>query len=223
MKERAMFTEMPPLTIAHVIISLIAIASGFVVLTGLINAKMLEGWTAIFLATTVLTSVSGFFLPAAHLMPSHIVGIISLIVLAAAIVARYLYHLRDGWRGTYVVSAMIAFYLNVFVLGRAVPLRESAVAQGARADANGSAIRSRAACRDDAVRGAYGRGESRVPRIWPGFVAAITKQPRPGVAWLRESAELMIAAHLHRGDESGKRSQITAFHPRSPPIVSMGR
>lgn len=111
-----MFTEMPPLTLAHVIISLIAIASGFVVLTGLINAKMLEGWTAIFLATTVLTSVSGFFLPAAHLMPSHVVGIISLIVLAAAIVARYLYHLRSGWRGTYVVTAMIAFYLNVFVL-----------------------------------------------------------------------------------------------------------
>jgi len=112
-----MFTELPPLTLVHVIISLIAIASGFVVLVGLINGKMLESWTATFLFFTVLTSVSGFFLPAAHLMPSHIVGILSLVVLAAAIVARYLYHLRGAWRATYVVSAMVALYLNVFVLG----------------------------------------------------------------------------------------------------------
>jgi hypothetical protein len=111
-----MFSELPPFTLVHVIISLIAIASGFVVWIGLSKGKMLDSWTATFLATTVLTSVTGFFLPATHLMPSHIVGILSMIVLGGAIAARYLYHLRGTWRGTYVVTAMVAFYFNFFVL-----------------------------------------------------------------------------------------------------------
>ena len=102
--------------LAHVVISLIGIASGFVVLFGLIAGKRLDNWTAVFLATTVLTSVTGFFLPAAHFMPSHAIGILSLIVLALAISARYLYHLRGAWRGTYVIAGMIALYFNVFVL-----------------------------------------------------------------------------------------------------------
>jgi hypothetical protein len=100
----------------HVVISLIGILSGFVAVFGLLSAKRLDGWTAIFLATTVLTSVTGFFLPAAHLMPSHIVGIISLVVLAVAILARYGYHLAGGWRWIYAVSAVLALYLNFFVL-----------------------------------------------------------------------------------------------------------
>jgi hypothetical protein len=87
-----------------------------VVLIGLLSAKRLDGWTALFLATTAATSVTGFFLPAQHFMPSHALGIISLIVLAIAIPARYVFHLARAWRKTYVITATIALYLNVFVL-----------------------------------------------------------------------------------------------------------
>lgn len=102
-------------TLVHVIISLLGIGSGLVVLLGLLNRKRLDGWTAFFLATTVLTSVTGFFFPFTHLLPSHIIGIISLVVLAIAILARYGLHLAGPWRTIYVITAMIALYLNVFV------------------------------------------------------------------------------------------------------------
>jgi hypothetical protein len=103
-------------TLVHVVISLVGILSGFVVMFGLLSGKALNGWTAIFLATTVATSVTGFGFPFDHLEPPHIVGLISLVVLAIAIVARYSFHLAGGWRATYVVTASIALYLNVFVL-----------------------------------------------------------------------------------------------------------
>jgi hypothetical protein len=103
-------------TLVHVVLSLVGILSGFVVAYGLLTAKRLGGWTAIFLATTVATSVTGFGFPFDHLLPSHKVGIISLFVLAVAIIARYAFHLAGAWRWIYVVSAMIALYLNVFVL-----------------------------------------------------------------------------------------------------------
>ncbi len=103
-------------TLLHVITSLVGIASGLVVLIGLLGGKPLETWTAIFLATTVATSVSGFGFPFDHLLPSHKVGILSLIVLAVAIVARYVFHLAGAWRRVYVVGAVIALYLNIFVL-----------------------------------------------------------------------------------------------------------
>jgi hypothetical protein len=102
-------------TLVHVLISLVGIASGLVVLFGLVTAKRLEGWTALFLATTVATSVTGFGFPFEHLLPSHVVGGISLVVLAIAIVARYAFHMRGAWRHVYVVTAMLALYLNVFV------------------------------------------------------------------------------------------------------------
>jgi hypothetical protein len=107
---------MPTLTVFHVAISLIAIAAGFIVLAGLIRGQRLDTWTAIFLVTTIATSVTGYGIPAARLLPSHIVGAISLVVLAIALVARYLRRLEGGWRRTYVVTAMTALYLNVFVL-----------------------------------------------------------------------------------------------------------
>jgi len=66
--------------------------------------------------TTALTSITGFGFPFDHLLPSHKVGIISLVVLAIAIRARYALHLAGAWRWIYVVSAAIALYLNVFVL-----------------------------------------------------------------------------------------------------------
>jgi hypothetical protein len=103
-------------TFLHVLISLIGIGSGLIVMVGLLTGKRLDGLTAVFLTTTVLTSVSGFAFPFDHLLPSHIFGIISLVVLAVTIVARYAFHLAGAWRGTYVVGAAIALYLNVFVL-----------------------------------------------------------------------------------------------------------
>jgi hypothetical protein len=102
-------------TLAHVVLSLVGIASGFIVLFGMIGAKRLDGWAALFLATTVLTSVTGFFFPVAGFMPSHAVGIISLVFLAAALVALYVYRLAGTWRWIYVVGAVAALYLNVFV------------------------------------------------------------------------------------------------------------
>jgi hypothetical protein len=102
-------------TFVHVLISLVGIGSGFIVLLGLLTGKRFDGWTALFLVTTVATSATGFGFPFDHLLPSHKVGIISLAVLAIAILARYAFHLSGGWRGTYVVTALIALYLNVFV------------------------------------------------------------------------------------------------------------
>jgi hypothetical protein len=103
-------------TFVHVVISLMGILSGFVVAFGLIAGKRLDGWTAIFLTTTVLTSVTGFFFPFEGFKPSYVVGAISLVVLAVAIFARYGRHLAGGWRRTYVISAVVALYFNVFVL-----------------------------------------------------------------------------------------------------------
>jgi hypothetical protein len=103
-------------TLIHVLISLVGIGSGLVVVFGLLSGKRLDRWTALFLVTTVATSVTGFGFPFDHLLPSHKVGIISLIVLAVAILARYVFHLAGAWRWIYVLGAVIALYLNVFVL-----------------------------------------------------------------------------------------------------------
>jgi hypothetical protein len=102
-------------TFIHVVISLAGILSGFIVLFGLLAGKRLDGWTAFFLATTVATSLTGFFFPVRHFMPSHGVGIISMFVLAVAIYARYARGLAGVWRKVYVITAMLAFYLNLFV------------------------------------------------------------------------------------------------------------
>jgi len=108
---------MDPLTFAHVLLSLIGIVTGIIVLIGMIEDAGLPTLTWIFLATTVLTSVTGFvFFPFTKLLPSHIVGIISLILLAAALYALYGAQLDGGWRRVYVVTATCALYLNVFVL-----------------------------------------------------------------------------------------------------------
>jgi hypothetical protein len=103
-------------TFLHVLISLIGIGSGLLVMFGFITGKRLDTLTAIFLTTTVLTSVTGFGFPFDHLLPSHILGIISLVVLAIAIPPRYVFHLAGSWRWIYVVGASMALYLNVFVL-----------------------------------------------------------------------------------------------------------
>ena len=102
-----MILGMPPstFTLVHVLISLAGIGTGFIVLYGLLTGKRLDGWTAIFLVTTVLTSLTGFLFPFKHLLPSHIVGIVSLLVLALAIFARYVRHLAGAGRWIYVVGA----------------------------------------------------------------------------------------------------------------------
>ncbi len=103
-------------TLIHVVISLISIVTGLIVLYGMLTGRRMDSWTAIFLITTVATSATGYGFPFEKLLPSHIVGFISLIVLLIAIVARYIYHLQSGWRRVYVITAVIALYLNVFVL-----------------------------------------------------------------------------------------------------------
>jgi hypothetical protein len=99
----------------HVIISLIGIASGLIVLYGLLSAKRLGGWTALFLVTTVLTSVTGFPLPPYGFDPPRAVGILSLVLLALAIAALYAFHLAGAWRWIYISTAVAALYLNCFV------------------------------------------------------------------------------------------------------------
>jgi hypothetical protein len=103
-------------TLLHVIISLIGIVSGLIVLGGMFGSHRLPGWTAIFLLTTVLTSVTGFMFPGTTLTPARIFGIISLCVLVPALIARYAFGMRGLWRWIYVGGAVIALYLNVFVL-----------------------------------------------------------------------------------------------------------
>jgi hypothetical protein len=103
-------------TIVHVLISLAAIACGFVVAFGMLGGKRLDGWTSVFLATTALTSITGFMFPFEKVTPGIILGIISLAVLAVTVPARYTLHLAGAWRSIYAVGATLALYLNVFVL-----------------------------------------------------------------------------------------------------------
>ncbi|SRR5258706_1373484 len=108
--------SVPTFTTFHVILSLVGIGAGLVVLIGMFASKKLEAWTALFLGTTVLTSVTGYFFPRDQILPSHIVGAVSLVVLAVALYALYARHLAARWRWIYVVSAVASLYLNVFVL-----------------------------------------------------------------------------------------------------------
>jgi hypothetical protein len=105
----------PTFTLLHVIISLIGIASGLIVLFGMFGSNRLSGWTALFLLTTVLTSVTGFFFPSTSFGPPQIVGVISLVVLALTLLGLYIFDLRGSWRWIYIGGATIALYLNVFV------------------------------------------------------------------------------------------------------------
>ncbi len=111
-----MILGMTTLLFVHVLLSLIGIGSGLVVLFGLLTAKRLDGWTAVFLTTTLATSVTGFFFPFHAFTPAIGVGIVSVLVLGLAIHARYVFHLAGAWRGIYAITAVISLYLNVFVL-----------------------------------------------------------------------------------------------------------
>src|SRR5436309_7757556 len=103
-------------TAFHVIISLIAIVSGLIVMFGLLGSNRRPSLTATFLLFTILTSATGFLFPFDKLLPSHVLGIISLVLLTIACIALYVMKLSGAWRWIYVLSAMVALYLNVFVL-----------------------------------------------------------------------------------------------------------
>jgi hypothetical protein len=103
-------------TAIHVVISLVGIVSGLIVLFGMFGGKRLDGVTAIFLITTVLTSATGFGFPFEHVTPGIILGVLSLVVLAISIPARYTFCLAGKWRAIYVITAVIALYFNCFVL-----------------------------------------------------------------------------------------------------------
>lgn len=112
----AVSSALSAFTLVHVLLSILGIGSGLVVAFGLAASKRLDSWTLVFLVSTTATSLTGFFFPFHKLLPSHIIGILSLIALAIAILARYRYHLEGSWRRTYAISATLALYLNVFVL-----------------------------------------------------------------------------------------------------------
>ena len=108
--------DLPMFTLIHVFISVLGIIAGLVVVGGLMAGARMDGWTVLFLATTLLTSVTGFGFPFTKVLPPHVVGVLSLVVLTVCLAARYLTRLEGGWRTTYVVTAVAALYLNVFVL-----------------------------------------------------------------------------------------------------------
>ena len=109
-----MIFDLKTYTLIHTVISLIGIASGFVVLYGLLKGRRMNGWTALFLLSTVATSVTGFGFPILHFGAPHWLGVISLVLLAVAIFALYIRRLVGSWRWIYVVTAVASLYLNVF-------------------------------------------------------------------------------------------------------------
>ena len=111
-----MIVSITTFTLIHTLISLIAIVAGLVVVGGLMAGARLDGWTGLFLVTTALTSITGFGFPLIRLLPGHYIGVISLILLVAVILARYRKHLEGAWRGLYVVGSVLLLYLNVFIL-----------------------------------------------------------------------------------------------------------
>jgi hypothetical protein len=103
-------------TFLHVLVSLVAIGSGLIVILGLIAGSRLPRWTALFLITTALTSLSGFLFPFTGITPGIVLGVLSLIVLLLAVIGLYGAHLSGAWRGTYIVTSTLALYFNFFVL-----------------------------------------------------------------------------------------------------------
>jgi len=104
------------LVLFHTALSLVGIASGLIVLYGLLTAKRMPGMTGVFLLTTIATSATGYLFQRDHVLPSHIVGALSLVILAITCAALYSFKLRGIWRAVYVVGAVASLYLNVFVL-----------------------------------------------------------------------------------------------------------
>jgi hypothetical protein len=111
-----MLFDITTFTLVHVALSIVGILAGLVVVGGLLAGKRLDGWTGLFLWTTLLTNATGFGFPFTTFIASHWVGIVSLLLLPVVFYARYGKQLAGWWRVTYVVGAVAALYLNVFVL-----------------------------------------------------------------------------------------------------------
>jgi hypothetical protein len=103
-------------TALHVAISLIAILSGLLVVFAMFASRPVRGLTALFLATTILTSVTGFMFPIHGFTPGLGTGVVSLLILAAAVAGLYVFHLTGAWRTIYIICAAAALYFNVLVL-----------------------------------------------------------------------------------------------------------
>ena len=105
--------------LVHTVISIVAIFAGFIVMFGMLKSTRPGGLTALFLLLTILTSATGFLIPplvSEKLLPSHIIGVLSLVLLAIACIALYVMKLAGPWRWIYVLTALISLYLNTFVL-----------------------------------------------------------------------------------------------------------
>ncbi|WP_300299196.1 hypothetical protein [Ferrovibrio sp.] len=111
-----MFLDLPSYTAFHTILSLIAIVAGIVAVAGLFGRERQPVWNTLFLTSAALTSITGFGFPYLRLMPAHVIGVLSIIVLAVAALARYRFQLRGPWRRIYGVSAVTGLYFLVFVL-----------------------------------------------------------------------------------------------------------
>ena len=126
--------SLPAFTLLHVIISLIAIGSGIAVLVAMASDDRSEGWTALFLLATALTSITGFLFPFNGFGPPDAFGVITLVVLVPVLLGRYYYRLRGWWRLIYIWGAVLMLWLNCVVaviqfFQKAAPLRALAPSQ----------------------------------------------------------------------------------------------
>jgi hypothetical protein len=107
--------SLPTFTLVHVLLSVIGIAAGLIVMERLLRNRVLGLSNTIFLVATILTSATGFLFPGKPFGPPHIIGVISLAILAVAALSLYFGNLIGAWRWIYVVCAVVALYFNVFV------------------------------------------------------------------------------------------------------------
>ena len=121
--------SLPLFTLIHVLLSIIGIISGLVVIGGFINGARLTPWIILFLITTILTSMTGFGFPFNGILPAHIVGALSLVVLAICLIALLFKHLEGAWRKVFVITAVLATYFNTFVLMAQLLQKTPALAQ----------------------------------------------------------------------------------------------
>lgn len=103
-------------TFVHVMLSLVGIVAGLFVVGGFTAGRRLDGWIGIFLVTTLLTNITGFLFPFTRLLPSHILGGLSLVIIPVSMFALYGKHLKGSWKKIFVLTAVTALYFNVFVL-----------------------------------------------------------------------------------------------------------
>lgn len=111
-----MNTAVTVLTVGHVAVSLVGLLAGFLVLGAFLGGMASRSQTALFLVATITTNVSGFLFPVQHVTPAHVLGVISLAILSVAVYAYYRQNRSTAWRTAYVVSTVLAQYLNFFVL-----------------------------------------------------------------------------------------------------------